>query len=261
MSNENNVYNPDIVVGRNIYVDLDSIFDTRLAILDKIDPRYSILVYEAGFPNRTEDAFPKISKELFKELFDKRDSELLSRSLMTNVFNMVKSHVKENIQRMSSTPGGNNLEIFVNIWPYNLSKEGAEIIIKPFYEIEKDRVNVHALNIDPKELSASWFGQKFSFIVMYDYMRWLSNILNDPATIKHRLPKTTLIAPKLFLNETLNEREYQELLDSGAMDPFREVELACAQYIGLEYYDMPIFSALLSPIFIQERKKELGLIT
>ena len=247
------------IAGRDIYVDLDSLFDTRLAILDKIDTRYATLVYEAGYCNRTEDAFPRLSKEAFKKLFDDRDNDVLSRALLTNVIGMVKDHIKENVLHLHNTPGGREINVYVNVWPYEFDKEGVEMILKPIYDLEQNRVNVHALNVDPKELPASWFGQKFAFIVMYDYMRWLNNILDDPKTLQHKMPKTTLIAPKLFLNETYSEKEYQEHIDAGNFDPFREVELICSQFIGLEYYETPLFSALLPPDFIQKRKEELGL--
>ena len=69
-------FRTDTIAGRDIYVDLDSLFDTRLAILDKIDNKYSTLIYEAGFANRTEDAFPRLSKEQFKKLFDDRDNDI-----------------------------------------------------------------------------------------------------------------------------------------------------------------------------------------
>ena len=93
------------IAGRDIYVDLDSLFDTRLAILDKIDTRYATLVYEAGYCNRTEDAFPRLSKEAFKKLFDDRDNDVLSRALLTNVIGMVKDHIKENVLHLHNKIG------------------------------------------------------------------------------------------------------------------------------------------------------------
>lgn len=259
MTQKKTGFRNETIAGRDVYVDLDSLFDTRLAILDKLDSKYAILVYEAGYSNRSEDAFPRLNKETFKKLFDERDNDILSRSLMTSVISMIRDFIKENIKVLNTTPGKREINIYINVWPYSFDKEGVELILKPIYDLEKNRVNVHAINLDPKTIPASWFGQRFAFIIMYDYMRWLNNILNDAKTLQNKMPKTTLIAPKLFLNETYNEREYQEHLDAGNMDPFREIELICGQYIGLEYYETPLFSALLSPDFIQRRKQELGI--
>ena len=254
-------FRTDTIAGRDIYVDLDSLFDTRLAILDKIDNKYSTLIYEAGFANRTEDAFPRLSKEQFKKLFDDRDNDILANSLLTNVMMMVKEHAIDCIKKLHNTPGKKELNIYVNVWPYTFDKEGIEIILKPIYNIVENRINVHAINLDPKTISTTFFGDKFAFIVMYDYMRWLTFILNDPKTAKNTMGKTTLIAPKLYLGETYSEKDMQEILDSGNFDPFKEVELVCAPFIGLEFYDIALFSAILSPDFIQLRKKELGLVT
>lgn len=254
-------FRTEVVVGRDIYVDLDSLFDTRLAILDKIDRRYSTLIYEAGFANRTEDAFPSIDKEQFKKLFDDRDNSVLAISLMTSVYNMIKDHVTESAKELHRTPGGREINVYINVWPYEFDKEGVEMILKPIYDMAENRASVHALNKDPKTIPTSFFGQKFAFLVMYDYMRWLSSILDDPKTMTFPMAKTTLIVPKLFLAETYNEKEMEELLESGSFDPFRQVELVCAPYIGLEFFELPLFSAMLPPDFIQQRKVELGIKT
>lgn len=252
-------FQTEAIAGRDIYIDLDSLYDTRLAILDKIDTRYATLVYEAGFTNRTEDAFPRINKEQFKKLFDDRDNTVLAKAMLTNVMSMVRDHIKESVKNIHRTPGGKEINVYVNVWPYEFDKTGVELILKPIYDIEENRVNVHALNQDPKTIPTSFFGERFAFIVMYDYLRWLTNILDDPTTMAKPIPKTTLIAPKLFLNETYNEKDYQAHLDAGNMDPFREIELICAQYVGLEFYEIPLFCAMLPPNFIADRKKELGL--
>lgn len=249
----------EAIAGRDIYVDLDSLFDTRLAILDKIDTKYATLVYGAGFAERVEDAFPNISKEQFKKLFDERDNDILSRSLLTGVVSMVEEHLKETVKTLHKTPGSKEVNVYINCWPYEFDIEGVEMILKPIHEMAQNRANIHAMNKDPRTIPSSFFSNKFAFLVMYDYTRWLFSVLDDPRTISNPMAKTTLIAPKLFLADTFDDKDMQEMLGAGNLDPFREIELVCAPYIGLEFLELPIFSAMLPASFIQKRKEELGI--
>ena len=82
-------------------------------------------------------------------------------------------------------------------------------------------------------------------------------MLKEIKSQKVELVKDSITFKHLF--QTYNEKDYQEHIDAGNFDPFREVELICSQFIGLEYYETPLFSALLPPDFIQKRKEELGL--
>jgi hypothetical protein len=247
------------LVGRNIYLDLDSLFDTRLAILEHIDPIYAISVYENGYLTRTEDAFPYLDKVKFKEIFDQRDNDILSKSLMTSVYQLVKEQILDTLDNIYNTPGPRTMELVINVWPYDIDPEGLKLILKPFYDLSNERLTVRAIDIDPKVLPLEFFKMDYSLIIMYDYVRWFYNIMDKESTITNRIPRTNLVVPKLFLEESYNERELEEL-EKEQMNPFKGMELLCAPIIGLDFTDILVFSALLDPDFIKKRKLDLGIL-
>jgi hypothetical protein len=78
-----------------IFVDIDALFDTRLAVLDDLDPLLAAYVLENGYFNREEDSFKYCDFEMFQKLYKARDNDILAKSVITNVKNIIVDFVKD----------------------------------------------------------------------------------------------------------------------------------------------------------------------
>ena len=76
-----------------IYLDLDSILDTRLSLLFTFDPNLAKDVITHGYTSRDEDVFPGISKEVFASLYSKRTTNILFNATITKLIKLVNEFI------------------------------------------------------------------------------------------------------------------------------------------------------------------------
>ena len=77
-----------------LYTNLDSIYDTRLATLEKIHPELVIKAIDQGYFQRKQDIFPMVSKENFEKLYALRDVETLEAALPSKTMDFIPHFVK-----------------------------------------------------------------------------------------------------------------------------------------------------------------------
>ena len=63
---------------QGVYIDLDSIFDTRFAVLEQVDPVLALNALKAGWGSRQTDIFEGLDKKLFDALYASRDTSVLA---------------------------------------------------------------------------------------------------------------------------------------------------------------------------------------
>ncbi len=237
-----------------IFVDIDALFDTRLAVLDDLDPLLAAYVLENGYFNREEDSFKYCDFEMFQKLYKARDNDILAKSVITNVKNIIVDFVKDCERALKGKVTPN---VYINVYPYKIKSSVCGDILKPLYKMTGGRANIHLVNMSEKELTVDVCRDNLSYVIKYDFMPWLLSLGEQKDIITKPLNEVTLIAPRLY--QSGKPHENHEALSRNEIPPFRCTEIFFAPYITLELLVPELFSASLNPLFIEDYLKEIDL--
>lgn len=204
-----------------VYIDFDSIFDTRIVLLQQLSrPAAKRLAKDRRYFDRLNDDFwntdNAIIETAWKEIWENRGKEIKYEGLvMTDV---IVELYQERIERDNLMASGLDISkdtCVINLWPYTIEKEAEESLAEEMMSC--GFVSIEFINIDPKKLEASFFHAGYRQVIMYDMNYWLTN--NWRTVAEDPLIKTRFISP-LFLKgqqqlsmpiETLATRAHDEL--------------------------------------------------
>lgn len=238
-----------------LLVDLDSLFDTRLAILDLLDPLLAAHALKNGYLDREDNNFEFCPLALFNELYAKRDNEVLGRSMMTQVKTIVIDFIKDANTRYKSTKTQAYPSVYINVWPYKISEDAAGELLQPFHKAVGGKVHIHLINMPPKDITPEVCKERFSHMIMYDFMEWLMLMGATGALQRNPMNEVTLIAPRLYPSGKPADDENQS---RNEVEPYACAELFFAPYVKLELYIAKLFSASLDNNFIEDLVATIG---
>ena len=238
---------------QGIYMDMDSLFDTRFAVLEQVDPVLALHNLKNGWNNREQDVFEGIDKKLFDELYETRDNSVLAIAPATQVIDAVRTWTVKALQTIAGSPNGDKVVIFVNVWPYQITREHARKIGKSVSELVGQTVEVKMINVDVKTICTQTAKRYFSAMFMYDWDSWLETNTMNAAFERQRIPDVTLYAPKLFKNAVLNDeaRLAMQQLTSNNISLFDQFEMIAGPQIGIEFINVAFFSHYLPTDYIE----------
>lgn len=246
----------DNAVKAGIFVDLDALFDTRLAVLDMLDPFLAIKALKEGYLDREEDSFTHCPRELFQSVYKARDTTILERALMTQVKSIVIDFMKEGIDKLKSERTNALVNVYINVWPYKIAKDAAGELLTPFYDAVKGKANIHLVNIPPEELTPDVCKKHFSYIIKYDFMDWIVKLGEQGLIQKSPMQEITLVAPRIYPSGKPSVQDIEEA-SRNKMEPYQCTELFFAPYIKLELYIPQLFSANIDQGFIEALESEM----
>lgn len=260
---------------KRILIDLDAILDTRLGIINKLQPELLERVAESSeYRLRKRDSFdwvPGLQSSKLIDAWKNRDSELLPYSTMSLLMAVeLTNHLLEWDEIiMGNSPTVSKVSILVNMHPYDDLPD--EVKDKICYAIAL-RLGVN----DPSDVKAvTWATESISLkeleknsvvsYFVYDFDNWISHLYPDDENIDYE--KTgfetyhdlSVIAPKLYtdakdLDEVLNESHP----DIGKLDPFNATIQCFAPCFQLDFIPSVLYTRMdkYSLDILEKRKKE-----
>ena len=244
----------DTKVRPGLLVDLDSLFDTRLAILDLLDPMLAAHALKNGYLEREEDSFEFCPWALFRELYQKRDNEVLGRAMMTQVKNIVIEFINDANTKYKASKTQAYPSVYINVWPYKISEDAAGELLTPFHTAVDGKVHVHLINMPPKDITPSVCKERFSHIIMYDYMEWMVALGAAGEIQRNPMNEITLVAPRIWPSGKSKDEEHQT---RNEVEPHECAEMFFSPFIKMELYVAKLFSASIDNNFIDELVKTM----
>ena len=224
-----------------IYVDLDSILDTRLAVLADIDediPK-KVLSDLNWYYNRNLDEFPNIDAKRFKEIYATRTEDVLPLSVMTNIMVLLQSCVKSVLNDQANGLPSADIEFVINCYPYNLDPEEQKAIANAVSYHLAGAYTVEVTSFKIETLTPQFCKEEFCIMIMYDLYQWI-NCFSDELT-KKGIPTVTVISPAIYYNERPTDKDFEKVKKVG-VDPFRLTEIALAPAVTLRLLSAEMFS-------------------
>lgn len=226
---------------QGVYVDLDSLFDTRFAVLEQVDPVLALHNLKNGWNTRVQDVFEGIDKKLFDELYKTRDNSVLAMAPATQIIDAVKTWVTKALETINGSPNGDKVVIFVNVWPYNITKVHAREIGNSVHRLVGQTVDIRMINIDPEKICTKTAKAYFSAMFMYDWDYWLEANTKNASFEKQRIPDVTLYAPKVYKQGEPSKEELAMIAKSKA-NMFEQFEMMAGPQVGIEFIDIAFYS-------------------
>lgn len=241
-------------IDQGFFTDLDSLFDTRLASLELLDPRIAIAALEGNYRERLEDSFPFVDKEMFKKLYATRDKEVLAKAVPTHVISMITDFVEGATGELA--PLTKSVTIYVNVYPYKLSLKEASALIEPLEKATQGRADIQIVNYRPEKLTPQMCREKLSILMMYEYGDWLECHSENGNFKTCQIPDVQLCVPELYFNRVPSSEQLAEMSKRN-LSPFRAQEQGAAGIIKLVMYPIRVFCANMPDKVVENIKARL----
>ncbi len=229
---------------QGLYADLDSLFDTRFAVLEEISPRLAIENLVNGWQTRKADVPIGMPLEDFQTLYSLRTDETLAKASQTEVLELMRHWVADIVKLSAGSPDKTTVRIFINVFPFELSEKQARELGEQFKAFFPPDVDLTMLNIDPKKITPATAKKYFAGMFMYDYHLWKEHHAKEGNFKDIKLPDTALYTPGIFHGKMPTEAELREYTENK-IDIFKEWEMYVGPIIGIEFLPVQVFSTQL----------------
>lgn len=235
-----------------IYVPLDVLLDTRIGTVAKLGGTDLVLkVLNGNYHARQADKFPDVDVGAFNTAYANRDVETLTLSTLTEVISLMRKVVTTLIEQAIVRPFHEGVRIVVNTYPYQLSDEDTQQIMRvlavkmdAFNSVEQFNIPFHIepIHLSDKELTPEYCIANFAAMLMYDYGNWLST--QQRALLRRPMPQVSLFAPAIYFFDIPTEEDLNEHKAQVPWAPFETMEKAVRGGVHLQLLPVELFSVV-----------------
>lgn len=237
-----------------VYIELDTLLDTRIGIASLIDKHSPIEMFANGYFDRNTDRLweltDKFSKENYLDTYVNRDVSVLEHSHLTKIINIVATNIDEMARDCVNNPLVHYPKVYVNTYPYSLP-DGLKIGIKECltYYLGND-IEINIGYLSPINLTPVYINNNFHMMFMYDFLSWYKP--NGKLLVKTSLNNTIMFLPKILkykMSELDGEMEFDgqkvNVTNLRNIDPFDGLAITFAGYLNFNFLDAKEFSVAL----------------
>lgn len=233
---------------RTLYIDLDSLLDTRLATLASLDTQAASELVSRGSNYRQRDTDDwttltdgSVTTEEFLEAYAKRNKETLKVARPTKAVQLLRQMSSTLVEQSLSEPDVDRIRVVVNTYPYELTEKEEQLIVGAVMVYCNIASDVITTWMSLEEMKPAYIKENWDGVVFYDFDAWLSVHGQDLNEV--RMPSHSFIAPALFVKPV---DDYQELLVPGleTHTPFEIMEMAMVERLELTLVCPSYFSIL-----------------
>lgn len=203
---------------KGTYIDLDSLFDTRLALAMLLSPEITLIELKNGnYYNRVTHNIGTISSEIFTTLYSVRNKNLLKMAPPTSLLNKLVIPQYLEILKDKTQIDENNLPpYYINVYPYELTQTEIDNL-KKGYLTKLPNENINIINIPFSKINFKWINDHVSLIYMFDGLKWLEYAINTYSLVSEPIIDTSLVTPLVIYGskkEFAMNNNVKQLIDS-----------------------------------------------
>lgn len=231
---------------KRLYITLDSLLDTRLGVLNSINPDFAISVTsKPSYYNREIDEFKdkelgELNPVLFKKVLEAKRGLVLKNSFKTKMHLFLNQVCSVYVDKILNTPGNNALELDVNTYPFSLTDEEVAIALEGIVKMIGDKVTINMVNLSHKELTMDYIRDNYNIMIMYNYHEWLN--IHTEELKKKTIIHVKLYVPMIFFGSLPTEQQYKELEEINN-DPFELSQKMLSPVVSMEYLPISLYCA------------------
>jgi hypothetical protein len=220
----------------SLYIDLDALFDTRLATLFQIDPVQTEKIIAGDYFKRHYDEFEGIDTALFKERYQQRDIRTLKNAVLTSANRIVNQFIKDTLLALVNSPFRRQPRIVVNTYPYQLSEAEERVIMEGLIYMTHRKADIALIHESFETLTPEVVKSQYIQLVMYNYWDWL-----ETHAVNKNWEKTACLENTLFGPQLVKSSEAALKLEGEPV--FSAIESAVGCFIQLVLLPAQLFSA------------------
>lgn len=181
-------------MSKAIYLELDSLVDTRLALLYSLNEETAIDILPE-YNIRRNDIFGNIPYRLFEELYKLRKKSILEFAIPTKILEILGMMVAEKRGDMRNM--GDKYKLYLNTYPYVLTRDEQDKFSEVITRFIPDLV-VECIYESPYTLTPKYIIDKdISDIIMYNGLDWLEKHIALFNIVENPLINKTIIVPAI----------------------------------------------------------------
>lgn len=229
-----------------VYVALNCLLDTRLATLLLISEDFALEVMQSKtYYTRQQDIFEtpilgKLGKTLFKEVMENKKEEIIENSVRTKMFVFIQELCSNYLVQAIKTPFQTEVSLDINTYPYLLTDEAAQELLKVCVSLLGVDFNINIINVAPKDLTIKLCREKYKSMILYEYLDWLD--IHQLELKKKPFKDTGLYVPKLIFGEPVKP-EHQQELDDLNMDLFDLAKEGLNAILSIQFLPIATYCA------------------
>lgn len=229
-----------------IYITLDSLLDTRLGALVKINDKFAFNVtnnhdyYIRQTDEFADEEFGILTKEQFDKVSTLFKNDILHLSLKTKMYVFLKELCNTLIEKAISTPYIAGIEVEVNIYPYDLNTEECELLSKAVSIHLNNLFNVSIVSISLKDLTCKYIKDNYCGMIMYHYGEWMN--LHQVQLQKREIKDVALYIPRIHYVRALTQEEEKEY-NNNQNDIFETLSILLREFITMQFLPVSLYCA------------------
>lgn len=228
---------------RKIYIDMDSLLDTRLGVLSRLSSDGTRNVFNNNnYWDRENEDWSQltqgvITQEVFETAWKNRDTHDLKLSRMTGIVAVIKSILGEYNRAKRDEFIDYSIALEINVHPYELTAEEMDVLTGILKEdILQEDFTVLFVSIPLEELTLKYIDDQYSAVILYSFHHWIKTHCYE---LSHQSIKdVTMIVPRIF------EHDVSGLTIEQKKEQVLGFKLWLMQHISLEFIDSRWFSIL-----------------
>lgn len=250
-----------------IYFCIDSLLDTRLGTLAKMDDDFAFYALLNGYMDRwTDDPeayLPTVDADAYWKAYAERDIETLKRSHPTD--HALDAHALITDLEERHSAGDPTVQllpvIHVNYYPYKLTPEQVVEMTKSIRAIIHCRSEVKLISIPTEKLTTEYFAMNgYGAVYMYNYKEWVEKVITERINngVKFQsCPEVVFYFPALTSSASALEVYAECEREFGRVpNACESLRLLCARFFGLEWVSPTYYSISPTILFPDEKQKE-----
>lgn len=225
----------------NIYLDLDTILDTRLGTLAMIGDEHPIRALNSGkYHKRMLDEFEGISVQEFREAYAKRNIDTLKHSVLTNLTFFLRRLIKDSLVSAVIHQRVEKMCFTVNVFPYDFSDPDlVEMLIGCIRFHTYSTSNVQIVSIPDEELTPEFVAKNYQIMIRYNWVNWVDK--HKEYFERRGIPGVTVVVPEIFYDSMPSQEDIDQL-NLKKQNPFNMAEQITAALFRLKHMPVSLFS-------------------
>ena len=194
----------------NIYMDIDSILDTKLPIyLKKDKDKLSESIKTGEYYDRVNNELSWITREEFNNLFENRTKDDLKLSIINSMYRTINSFTREALKAVTDEEEL-EINIVVNFHPYQLTDKEQELLLEGIKK-KYFHTSVTGINKPITEITPSYI-KTFNLVSMINFLEWLDIYSENEEILKDPIHQTLILTP-IEIDEYEEDSNIDNLVD------------------------------------------------
>lgn len=191
-------------MAKGMFIDLDSILDTRLPVITTLNPSYiDEVLTTTNYTYRKKDIFGSLPNDVFKAMYRERSKNVLDVATPTNILDFILGYIADLKRDLKAMVANRNYTVFINVYPYSLNITEVLTLEGLFYEmfnrytsdISRNHIKIVSMSFD--DLTPEWVEDNVESMCMYNGMEWLEFQTNNLNLIYKPLLNIILLVPAI----------------------------------------------------------------